>query len=208
MVKGRTIRSAAHKRLIRDGAPPDEDDGGDEQPAPLAQRESGHLKTIIKNTRPTILSTCSAYTLLPGRTDVDEADYAKFRDDPTFLSWRKLGWVQVKGAPLRKQSDEAEAPDMEGDEPLGDDTDVEVDEETLESLLALNVTNAKTTIEATDDEDLLLSWHERDKRGGVKKAIEARLSALERPEPATKGVKGEHIQGPTFGAEGVPDDEE
>jgi len=103
--------------------------------------------------------------------DIPEAQVQRILDNEQFKSWQKLAWVSVKqekieGAPVESEKDLSGALDD------------------------LNIQDAVEMITACADAELLLIWHDRDKRKGVKQAIEDRVAELEKPADAREDTKG------------------
>jgi hypothetical protein len=85
--------------------------------------------------------------------------------DDQFKSWQSLNWVAFVQPPSAGAA--AEAPQEEEEAPSTED-----------ALSKVTLREASVMIAGCSDPDLLAAWYEKDKRAGVKRAVEARLQSL------------------------------
>ena len=122
----------------------------------------------MRNLQARILGLCTGHKLPPSKKaqelEMTEKQLQILMSDKTFKSWQRLGMVVLVqeapkgGRPDFVKSDEVPSADL---------------------LEGTSAAQAKATILATSDTDLLEAWHVKDTRKTVKKAIEDRLASLE-----------------------------
>jgi len=135
------------------------------------------MKITIRNKTARMLGTCTGHKLVPGKNELDipETHVQTILGNEQFKSWQKLAWVSVA-------QEKAETP-----------APAEAEKEDLSGALDdLNLQEASEMISACADAELLLVWHDRDKRKGVKQAIEDRVAELEKP---ADGPEAEDAEG-------------
>ncbi len=123
---------------------------------------------LITNTRPTYLRTSTRYQLLPGNkaNEVPLEEFQKFEKCKIFDNWKKLGWVR-----MRMPKEDAPIEEL--------DT---VDDQEGSTLEGFTVPEAKKLVLATEDMDLLLQWHAKEKRAQVRNAVTKRIEELNAPD--------------------------
>ncbi|MBW2672073.1 MAG: hypothetical protein JRD89_01490 [Deltaproteobacteria bacterium] len=124
------------------------------------------MKTVtINSKKASILGLCTGESLMPGRNEIPVESFEIVKEDPTFKSWQKLGFVSVV----------AVAPAKAPAKPV----DVEAPALTIEELCALTIKKATVILEKTDNREFLLDWHEAETRPKMQNAIEVRVEGLE-----------------------------
>ena len=129
-------------------------------------------KVTLKNKQSRMLGLGNGVCIAPGKTvDINKDEFDRLKEGAVLKSWFRLGYVAcvVSGNSAPEElgvevvTEEPEAPAVTSD--LTIDT--------------MNVDQGKMMIAATSNVSLLHEWYASEKRKGVKKAIEERLTALD-----------------------------
>lgn len=128
------------------------------------------MKVCFVNRKPRILGLCfGGKRLLPGKSEIElsEKEYRLVMKDEQLQSWLKLGWVAVNQPAL----------EVEAAQPVVEE-ELEPDNKPEDALSGVGLDQARIMIAACSDPELLLAWHEKDRRKGAKEAIEARMKEI------------------------------